>query len=208
MTAEQRRSHIWHAIISNAFAPNEVGTQATWLNCFAKAIHGYVDNPVLTHPQQRGDAFYGKIGCGSLDFCCEYKIWPDRSQFDFFLSSLPSPSWHSQFGIENKVFACGCRELEKYREPPGQDEVDAVLHGLIWHPRSHLHLHSDPARHEVRMATGLHAPFLFLFQLRFQLCIDACRRQKEMNRLKQLFNLEWLARERLISPQALFALNQ
>ncbi len=206
MSAERRRTHIWHAIIRNAFAPSEAGTRATWLHCYCRTITEYVDNPILEHAQQQGEVFYGKLGCRSLDFTCEYKIEPDRSQFDFFLSSLPSPSWHSQFGIESNAFACGARELEKYREPPSQDEVDEVLYGLINHPRSHLHLFTDELMHEVRIGTGLYAPFLFLFQLRFQLCIDAARRQQEMDRLKRIFSLNWLTQDHAISPQALFGL--
>jgi hypothetical protein len=206
MSAEQRRSHIWHAIIQNAFSPSDAGTRATWLNCFCQTIPKHVDNPVLEYPRQHGELLHGRVGCGSLDFTCEYEIQPDRAQFDFFLSSLPSPSWHSQYGIESKVFACGARELERYREPPCQHEVDDVLCGLISHPRSHLHLFMERPMREVRIGTGLHAPFLFLFQLRFQLCIDAARRQQEMDRLKRIFNLDWLARERAISPQTLFGL--
>lgn len=207
MSAERRRTHVWHAIIGNAFAPSDAGTQAKWLNCFAQAIHGYVDNPVLEYPRHQGEVFYGKIGCRSLDFTCEYRIQPGhRAQFDFFLSSLPFPSWHSQYGTESEVFACGRRVLEKYRKDLCQDDVDAVLLGLICHPHSHLHVYSDPARHEVRIGTGLHAPFLFLFQLRFQLCIDTARRQQEMDRLKRIFNLGWLTHEHAISPQALFGL--
>jgi len=203
---ERRRTHIWHAIIRNAFAPSDAGTRATWFKCFARSIYGYVDNPVSEHARKQGTLFYGKIGCGSLDFSCEYEIGPDRSQFDFFLSSLPSPSWHSQYGIESSVFACGARELERFREPPRQEEVDEVLCGLISHPRSHLHLFTEDPMHEVRIGTGLHAPFLFLFQLRFQLCIDPARRQKEMDRLRGLFTLDWLKRGRDISPQRLFGL--
>ena len=206
MSAERRLTHIWHAIIRNAFAPSDAGTRATWLNCFYRTIHTYVDNPVLEHPRPHGELLSGKVGCGSLDFTCEYEIRPDRAQFDFFLSSLPSPSWHSQYGIESTVFACGASELEMYREPPCQDEVDEVLCGLISHPRSHLHLFTEDPMREVRIGTGLHAPFLFLFQLRFQLCIDAARRQKEMDRLRGLFTLDWLKRERDISPQRLFGL--
>jgi len=206
MSAERRRTHIWHAIIRNAFAPSNAVAQATWLNCFARAIPGYVDNPILENPRNLHEAFYGKVGCGSLDFTCEYRIQSDRAQFDFFVSSLSSPSWHSQYGIDWNVFACGASELEVDRDPPCQDEVDEVLRGLISHPRSHLHVFSDRARHEIRLGTGLHAPFLFLFQVRFQLCIDDARRQQEMDRLKQVFNLNWLTRERVISPQTLFGL--
>ena len=206
MSAEQRRSHIWHAIIRNAFTPSDVGTRATWLNCFYRTIPKCVDNPILEHSGTHGVLLCGKVGCRSLDFTCEYQIGPDRAQFDFFLSSLPSPSRHSQYGIESKVFACGARESETCREPPCQDEVDEVLCGLISHPRSHLHLFREDPMREVRIGTGLHAPFLFLFQLRFQLCIDTARRQQEIDRLKRIFNLDWLTRERAISPQALFGL--
>lgn len=206
MSAEQRRSHIWHAIIRNAFSPSDAGTQAKWLNCFSQTIYKCVDNPVLVPPNQHGELFSGKVGCCSLDFTCEYQIGRDRSQFDFFLSSLPFPSWHSQYGIETTMFACGAHEMEKCREPPRQDEVDEVLRGLISHPRSHLHLSRECPMREVRIGTGLHAPFLFLFQIRFQLCIDTARRQQEMDRLSRMFSLEWLKHERAISPPTLFGL--
>jgi hypothetical protein len=204
MTAEQRRSHIWYAIIKNAFEPSNINSQATWLDCFTKTIYGYVDNPVCRYPKCNRDVIFGRIGCGSLDFTCDYEIRPDRSQFDLFLSSLPLSTWHSQYGIENNAFACGRRELELYRDPPAQGEVDEVLSGLIDHPRSHLHLFKDGPMREVRIGTGLHAPFLFLFQLRFQLSIDTARRQDEMNRLKEIFTLTWLANEHAVSPQQLF----
>ena len=59
---------------------------------------------------------------------------------------------------------------------------------------------------EFRVGIGLCKPFLFLFQLRFQLCIDATRREREMERLRAMFTIDWLTRGRTVSPQILFGL--
>jgi hypothetical protein len=68
------------------------------------------------------------------------------------------------------------------------------------------YVYNDKPRREVRIGTGLSESFLFLFQLRFQLCIDPTRRQAELSRLTRIFTLNWLKRERVISPQRLFGL--
>lgn len=200
---ERRRTHIWHAIIRNAFAPSDAGTRATWLTCFYQTIPIYVDSPVFSKfPNKYGESFLGEIGCSSLDFLCKYKIQPERA--DFTMLRGDSSEW--QYGIESSVFVPNGRDVPVDRTSLCQDDVDKVLCAMITHPRAHLHVYNDEPRREVRIGTGLSESFLFLFQLRFQLCIDPTRRQAELSRLTRIFTLNWLKRERVISPQRLFGL--
>jgi hypothetical protein len=133
---------------------------------------------------------------------CKYKIQPERA--DFTMLQGDSSEW--QYGIESSVFVPNGRDVQVDRASLCQDDVDKVLCAMITHPRAHLHVYNDKPRREVRIGTGLSESFLFLFQLRFQLCLDPTRRQAELSRLTRIFTLNWLKRERVISPQRLFGL--
>jgi len=148
-------------------------------------------------------AFAGTFGCQCLDFECNYNIKCERADFTMV---VPSCEW--QYGIESTVFTClpYVHEWEGAIGELQNDDVMAVLRGMIEHPRAHLHIHVNSFPHDVRIGTGLHEPFLFLFQLRYQLCVDQETREHEFERLRQIFTLDWLGRESDISPQALFGL--
>jgi hypothetical protein len=190
-------------IARHAFTPRIDGERAKWLHCFSQTIPRYVDNPRLSPPTGGGTPIAGVFGCQSLDFECRYNIQPDRADF-----TMLSPSCEWQFGIESTVFACvpclhGWNEAI---EEVSENDVTEVLRGMVGHPRAHLHIHQDSFPHEVRIGTGLHEPFLFLFQLLFQLCIDENKRDGEMNRLRRIFSIDWLRNEQDVSPQKLFGL--
>lgn len=202
MSAEHRRTQIWHAIVRSAFSPCDPRARATWLRCFSNVIPDYVDTPVVKFPGQYGESFSGEIGCSSLDFLCKYKIQPERA--DFTMLQGDSSEW--QYGIESSVFAPNGQDVPIDRTSLCQTDVDKVLCAMITHPRAHLHVYNDKSRREVRIGTGLSESFLFLFQLRFQLCLADAKRRHEMDRLSGLFTLDWLKRERAISPQRLFGL--
>lgn len=201
-TEERRRAHVWHSIVRNAFSPHDPRAQATWLNCFSRVIFTYIDTPQMKFPRQSGVSFFGEIGCSSLDFVCKYNIQPERA--DFTLLRGRDAEW--QFGIESSSFLPDERDIRVDRTSLLQDDIDTVLLGMFEHPRVHLHVYNDWPRREVRLGTGLSESFLFLFQLRFQLCITEAKRSHEMDRLRDLFTLDWLKRERGISPQKLFGL--
>ena len=202
MSAARRRTHVWDIIGRHAFTPRHGGDCAVWLNCFSRSIPQYLDDSTLTMPRA-GVSFAGAFGCRCLDFECRYSIQSERADFTFL---VPSCEW--QYGVESTVFAC-VPDLHGWDEAQGQitqEDVTEVLRGMIEHPRTHLHIHQDAFPHDVRIGTGLCAPFLFLFQLRFQLCIDPTRRQAELSRLTRIFTLNWLRRETDIPPQKLFGL--
>jgi hypothetical protein len=203
MSAEElRRTHIWHAIVRSAFSPSDARAREEWLKFFAQTIPDYLDSPLSEFPKRYGESICGKIGCRSLDFLCTYKIQPERADFTMLLGD--SSEW--QYGIESTVFVPNGQDVRVNHVSLCQDDVDEVLRAMITHPRAHLHVYNDEPRREVRIGTGLSESFLFLFQLRFQLCIADAKRCHEMDRLRGLFTLDWLKRGRAISPQRLFGL--
>jgi len=203
MNDARRRTHVWEIIARHAFMPRDDRDRANWLSCFSKSISQYLDDPTPPTRTRAGVSFAGAFGCRCLDFECGYSIQSERADFTF---RVPSYEW--QYGVESTVFACvpDLNGWEEVQDQLTQEDVSEVLRGMIEHPRTHLHIHQDAFPHDVRIGTGICAPFLFLFQLRFQLCIDPARRQAELSRLTRIFTLNWLKRESDISPQTLFGL--
>jgi hypothetical protein len=204
MNDSRRRTHVWEIIARHAFMPRNDRDRAYWLGCFSRSIYQYLDDPILRVPRG-GMPLDGTFGCISLDFECRYRIQSECADFTLL---VPSCEW--QLGVDSRVFAC-VPDLNGWEEAQGeltQEDVTEVLRGMIEHPRTHLHIHQSEFSHDVRIGTGFYAPFLFLFQLRFQLCIDLARRQAELSRLTRIFTLDWLRRESDVSPQALFGLKR
>jgi hypothetical protein len=203
MDDARRRTHVWDIIARHAFTPRNDGDRAAWLSCFTQSIPQYLDDPTRPTRTRTRLSFSGTFGCRCLDFECRYSIRNERSDFTLLVRSC---EW--QFGVESTVFAC-VPDLHGWEEAEAeltQEDVTEVLRGMIEHPRTHLHIHQDAFPHDVRIGTGFCAPFLFLFQLRFQLCIDPVRRQAELSRLTRIFTLNWVRLESDISPQTLFGL--
>ncbi|MBM3879418.1 MAG: hypothetical protein FJ387_06815 [Verrucomicrobia bacterium] len=197
MTTDERRTHMWQAIVRRAFQPQYGREQAKWLRCFTQSVLQYVDNPDSQSPRLTPTGWRGRFGNRSL-LVCEYLIGPERSQFD-----LLRPDWRAQYGIDVTAFApiSGADETVDSVAP---GDVDCVLRGMLEHPRVHLHVHEDPPDREVRIATGLAMPYLFLFQLCRQLCPR--RREGELNRLSGIFTQAWFDRRDPVTPSHLFGL--
>ena len=202
MKPEERRTHMWRAIALRAFSPASVEECARWLHAFAKTAWMYInDNAVCDSLRVSKPPFVGRFGHQSL-LTCRFHIEPERSHFDIYM-----PEWSAQYGLEDTVFAMVLEKNEVVDDVTSED-IDQVLTGMIEHPRAHLHMFDDRNRHEVRIGMGLDGPFLFLFQLRFQLCLDQDRRQLELARLRGIFTQDWFLRKRdPVSPEHLFGLN-
>jgi hypothetical protein len=76
------------------------------------------------------------------------------------------------------------RILKKFTEA----DLRAVIDGLLLHPAVHQHIESPIDEHEIRIGGGIDNPFLFLFHLRYQLCPIETKRERERDRLVNLFS--------------------
>ena len=191
---------MWQAIVRRAFTPGSDRDYADWICAFMKSVRAYInDNPVCDNGWTACYPFIGRFGHQSL-LTCRYQIEPKRSQFDIY-----QPEWIAQYGTDSTVFACPPQTDERV-DKVKPEEVECVLRGMIEHPRAHLHLFKDTKRHEVRIGSGLADPCLFLFQLRFQLCLDQARRDRELTRLRDIFTPDWFQDRNVMSPWRLFGL--
>jgi hypothetical protein len=175
------------------------------------AVWNYVPEPTAKSAKfdDTTSTFTGTFGCKCFNFECNYRIKPERSDFTFLIQPIDLNflmEW--QYGIESTDFMClpdlngWSDDLKKLK----QEDVDIVLRGMVEHPGTHLHIYNDEPMRKIRVGVGLSDPFLFLFQLRFQLCIDPNSRKQEVDRLKGIFTLEWLHHESDVSPKVLFGL--
>ena len=199
MTLEERRTHMWQAIVRRVFTLNDDKQRAQWLQCFAQSICSYVDNPIFTSPKPTCSGFKGQIGNRCL-LTCAYSIGPERAQFDIL-----QPELYVQYGIDSTVFTCAVGKNETVDDVT-EDDIACVLRGMVEHPRQHVHFFEDIIRHELRVGTGLAEPYLFLFQLRFQLCLDPTRRAREIARLQAILTPGWFQRRDSVAPSHLFGL--
>ena len=200
MTSEERRIHMWQAIVRRAFMPTSDRERVKWLGAFTRTTPAYLnDNCICDSAPSSRFPFEGRFGHQSL-LTCSYRIEAERAHFDIFL-----PDWTAQHGIDASVFAPP-RGTDETTDAVTEEDLGQVLRGMIEHPQSHMHLFDDPLRHEVRIGTGLSEPHLFLYQLRFQLCLDEERRERELARLRGIFTPAWFQRRDPLTPWHLFGL--
>lgn len=98
-------------------------------------------------------------------------------------------------------------------------DIEAVLDGMIFHPRCHSHLENFGIRqhvqldqdrdglssHEVRIGGGIENPYIFLFHLRYQFCLVSKEvRQTERQRLIDLFNMSISSSKQNVNAKDLF----
>ena len=105
------------------------------------------------------------------------------------------PGFHSKASLQTTV--------DKYPHQMGElrRDVEAVLNGMLFHPRCHTHLEDLGIRHvqldrekgglkshEIRIGGGIENPYVFLFHLRYQFClVHTDARRNERLRLVDLF---------------------
>ena len=199
MTLEERRTHMWQAIVRRVFSFEDQKRSAEWLGCFTQSVFTYIDDPIGLSPKLSCDTFRGRFGHGCL-LTCDYTIGSDRAQFD-----IQRPEWYAQYGIDRTVFA-PLRGADEEVDEVTAGDVDSVLRGMIAHPRVHLHTYEDKVYHDMRIGSGLDEPLLFLFQLRFQLNLDEKRREAEIARLRDIFTPDWFKQRNSVTPSYLFDL--
>lgn len=111
------------------------------------------------------------------------------------------------FNFPNQLFLTKYNQEQKaLREFEAQD-IEKVVDGLLCHPVVHQHIESPIDKHEIRIGGGIDNAFLFLFQLRYQLCPFPDKRKTERDRLMNLFQDEILC-QKTTQKEKTIAINQ
>jgi hypothetical protein len=106
------------------------------------------------------------------------------------------PEFHSKASLQTSVDKYPHQQMGELRR-----DVEAVLNGMLFHPRCHAHLEDlggwhvqldqnsgGLSSHEVRIGGGIENSYVFLFHLRYQFCLVSDQaRNDEKTRLIGLF---------------------
>ena len=123
------------------------------------------------------------------------------------------PEFHSKASLQTSVDKYPHQQMGELRR-----DVEAVLNGMLFHPRCHTHLEDLGIRHvqldqekgglkshEVRIGGGIENSYVFLFHLRYQFClVHTNARRDERLRLVDLFENAIRNKNATVSARALF----
>ncbi len=202
MNETERRAIVWDMIERNAFRPRSDKDRSTWLGVYAKTLHKLWDMDPIWTTLVSDDIF----DIPFLDLKCDYTI-ENEGKYSASLqdSSASQNYWQSHIDsgyLSKASLHSANREYPHQQRADLQRDIEAVLDGMLFHPRCHAHLdkigghqHVQLAQdsggmssHEVRIGGGIENPYVFLFHLRYQFCLVAHHvRQAERWRLIDLF---------------------
>lgn len=203
MNEMKRHAIVWDTIERIAFQPSSNNDRSRWLSVYAKTLHklwgmmGSVRNRFALN--DNFSVTFLNLKCShSIESVAKYSVSlkQDSStvrcywQNDIDSKYLSKASLHSASG-----------QYPRPQRAHLQRDIEAVLDGMLFHPRCHAHLEDIGVRHvqlekdsgglsshEVRIGGGIENPYVFLFHLRYQFCLVADQvRRTEKKRLIGLF---------------------
>ncbi|MBE9581306.1 MAG: hypothetical protein IMF18_06780 [Proteobacteria bacterium] len=216
MNDNKRRAIVWDTIERLAFRPNP---PASWLGVYAKTLHRFWGvEPTRVH-FARNDKFsvtFLNLGCCySIDLVDKYSASFVHDSSDcLHWQTHVDPGFHSKASLQTTVGKYPSQQMDnKLRR-----DVDAVLDGMLFHPRCHAHIEDLGIRHvqldqdrgglsshEVRIGGGIENPYVFLFHLRYQFCLVSDQvRQTERLRLIDLFEDAIKDKDETVNASKLF----
>jgi len=199
MNDNKRRAIVWDTIERLAFRPN---SSASWLGVYAKTLHRFWGEEPMWTRFGLDDKFIVIF----LNLKCSYIIESTSKYEISFIHDSSNrrcwqihvdPGFHSKASLQTSVPNYPSHQMDnKLRR-----DVDAVLDGMLFHPRCHAHFEDLGVRHvqldqdsgglsshEVRIGGGIENPYVFLFHLRYQFCLISNQaRNDEKTRLIGLF---------------------
>ena len=199
MRENERRAIVWDMIERTAFRPTSPNK---WLSVYARTLHKLwgMEGVWVRF------ALDGNFSVTFLNLKCSYLI----ESVDKYSVALVNDSidghlyWQNHidpgFLSKSSLHLAG-KKYPRLQRKQLQEDITAVLDGLIFHPRCHVHpddlgvrhIQLDPGRggllsHEIRIGGGIENPYIFLFHLRYQFClVHKDVRRDERRRLIDLF---------------------
>lgn len=180
------------------FCPGSAKDQQGWLFQYGQSIKDFWETSYPKPPRLENGRITAVIDCTDIlhlsmiyqvDSAYKFNV---RFQYPFTLNNKQLIWIHD---VDGKFF-CFPSQLFLIRDGLEKvalkkfeiDDVEAVIDGLLLHPKAHQHIESPINDHDIRIGGGLDNPFLFLFHLRYQFCPISVKKQKEKERLTILFS--------------------
>ena len=215
MNDNKRRAIVWDTIERLAFRPNP---PASWLGVYARTLHRFWGEETIWERLALDDNFivtFLNLKCSHfIESVSKYSISFVHDSSDcMHWQTHVDPGFHSKASLQTSVDNYPRQQMDELRR-----DVDAVLNGMLFHPRCHAHLEDLVGRnvqldqdsgglssHEVRIGGGVENPYVLLFHLRYQFCLVSDQiRQTERLRLIDLFEDAIKDKDETVNASKLF----
>ncbi len=218
MMEVERRAIVWDTIERIAFQPSSDRDRGAWLSVYAKTLYALWGMEQMWARFRPDDEFIVTF----LNLKCSHFIESvSKYSISFAYDSSDWITWQTHvdpdFISKGSLYSANGRYPRDQRAQL-QGDIEAVLDGMIFHPRCHTHLEELGTRHvrldqekggleshEIRIGGGIENPYVFLFHLRYQFClVHKDVRQTERRRLIDLFEKSIMEREQNVTARDLF----
>ena len=189
------QAYLWRNIIRLGFSPIGDKDRRSWLYMYGKSLKDFweVDEyPPI--PKSNGSISAELTSSIKINILIGYSI-TDISNFTvrfLHISNTRELMWthdvdSKYFSFPEQAFLTNHNNRNRAIENMTSEHIKGVIDALLLHPKAHQHIESPINNHKIRIGGGILNPFVFLFHLRYQLCPDKTRRDKEKERLINLF---------------------
>ena len=208
------QAYLWQKVVRLGFSPSKDRDIKSWLYQYNMSLPDFWETEE-----------YPKIGGAKRGFQIKVNFHQINISFDCSITNLknfavsfshlanePGLMWAHH--VDHKYFAFPSQSVlnKMGKEPQAISKIsksaphlERVLDGLIFHPRTHQHIESPINDHVIRIGGGIYNPFVFLLHLRYQLCLDMNRRQKEKEYLVDLFESAIKNKETTVAANTLLS---
>lgn len=197
MDKKMIRAYLWQDIIRLGFCPDGTKNQKRWLLEYGRSLRDFWEIDLYPDtPRKNNGKIMSRVDCFRLDLCLEYTIDWNANFNVHFLYFSPSTTKELMWvhDVDGNYFTFPAQVLLDNHNQRNiavsefrNDDIEAVVDGLLFHPAAHQHIKSPIDDHEIRIGGGIDNPFQYLFQLRYQLCPFEAKRRAERNRIIPLF---------------------
>lgn len=206
------QAYLWQKVIRLGFSPSKDSDIKSWLYLYNSSLPGFWETEEYPKISVLDGQFQIKVNFHQINMSFDCSITNIKKFSVYFLHTANTDGLMWVHDVDHKYFAFPSQSLlnKMGKEPQAINKIstqhiERVLNGLIFHPRSHQHIKLPINNHEIRMGGGIDNPFIFLLHLRYQLCLDTKRRQKEKEYLINLFETAIRNKETTIAANGLLS---
>jgi hypothetical protein len=177
----------WKFIEKKVFLPSNKKDIIQWLQCYNAFLYKFWEVPEQIESMFNlgKDNITGNITFTPLALNYSYSIPFNREKFDItiVLKDINSgeelsvgwqngydSTYFSELDFMDDVWPIVGKKINQLSKIITQDDVQFILNGIIAHPAIHQHIkYEKKIPHHIRIGNSTKNPFLFLYQIAFQL---------------------------------------
>jgi len=192
-------AYLWQEVINLGFSPSGNRDQKSWVHQYAKSLRNFWEiDEYSSNPKGESGVLKGRVDSPvnlSFDFVISAK---DKFSVQFLSTPIRERGnglmWNHD--VDGNIFNFPVQPFLTLHNQGNivlrsnllqESDIEVIVDGLLCHTRAHQHIVLPIDDHEIRIGGGIDNAFLFLFHLRYQLCPIPEKREKEKQRLVQLF---------------------